>query len=186
MSQHGLRSSFHRGLRIRGELPEDFEEITAVVVGAFGGDGATVAALVERIRTSPEYEPELALVATDASGVVGHAMLSWVGLLGGSRDRVLNLTPLSVRPDRQRRGVGTLMVTRLLELADEREEPVVMVEGIPAYYPRFGFERASALGFKAPHAHVPDDAFMAKRLRAYRPSVRGRLVYPAAFDIVAP
>jgi predicted N-acetyltransferase YhbS len=26
-----------------------------------------------------------------------------------------------------------------------------MVEGIPAYYPRFGFEQASALGFISPH-----------------------------------
>ena len=171
---------------IRAELPEDFASLFAVVAHAFGDDDATVATLVERIRASPEYEPELALVAEDSSGVIGHVMLSWVGLIGGSRGRVLNLSPVSVRRNRQQRGVGMRMVTSVLELADDRNEPVVMVEGIPAYYPRFGFERASILGFEPPHVHVPDDAFMAKRLRAYEPSVRGRVVYPAAFDIVTP
>ena len=57
-----------------------------------------------------------------------------------------------------------------------------MVEGIPAYYPRFGFERGSALGFISPHPKVPDDAFMVKRLRGYRPDLAGRIVYPAAFE----
>jgi Predicted acetyltransferase len=32
-----------------------------------------------------------------------------------------------------------------------------MVEGIPAYYPRFGFEQASALGFISPHPKIPDE-----------------------------
>ena len=45
-----------------------------------------------------------------------------------------------------------------------------MVEGIPAYYPRFGFERASALGFISPHPKIPDDAFMVKRLPGYSPT----------------
>ena len=57
-----------------------------------------------------------------------------------------------------------------------------MVEGIPAYYPRFGFGRASALGFISPHPTIPDEAFMVKRLAGCRPDLAGRVVYPAAFD----
>jgi putative acetyltransferase len=57
-----------------------------------------------------------------------------------------------------------------------------MVEGIPAYYPRFGFERASALGFISPHPKIPGEAFMVKRLPGYSPDLAGRIVYPAAFD----
>ena len=45
-----------------------------------------------------------------------------------------------------------------------------MVEGIPAYYPRFGFEQASALGFISPHPKIPDDAFMVKRLAGTAPT----------------
>jgi predicted N-acetyltransferase YhbS len=44
-------------------------------------------------------------VAEDSSGVIAHVMLSWVGV-EDARTRILNLTPMSVRPDRQRIGVG--------------------------------------------------------------------------------
>ena len=57
-----------------------------------------------------------------------------------------------------------------------------MVEGVPAYYPRFGFERVSALGFISPHPKFPDDAFIVKQLPGYSPDLAGRIVYPAAFD----
>jgi putative acetyltransferase len=109
-------------------------------------------------------------------------MLSWVGVEGGSRNKILGLTPMSVRPDRQRIGVGTLLIRDALGRAEEAGEPAVMVEGVPAYYPRFGFERASALGFGSPHPKIPDEAFMVKRLAGFTPELAGRIVYPPTFD----
>jgi putative acetyltransferase len=170
------------GLVIRPEREEDYPVIAEVVRAAFVGHPDEVASFVERIRASEQFVPELALVAEDSSGVIAHVMLSWVGVEGGSRTRILNLTPMSVRPDRQRIGVGTRLIRDALGRAEEAGEPAVMVEGIPAYYPRFGFERASALGFVPPHPKIPDDAFMVKRLPGYGPDLAGRIVYPAAFD----
>jgi len=118
----------------------------------------------------------------DASGVIAHVLLSWVGVDGGSRTRILNLTPMSVRPDRQRSGVGTRLIRDALGRAEEAGEPAVMVEGIPGYYPRFGFEQASTLGFIAPHPKIPDDAFLVKRLAGYTSDLAGRIVYPPTFD----
>jgi len=171
---------------VRPEQPSDFDSIRAVVADAFGNHGAEVALLVERIRASAEYEPSLALVAEDESGIVAHVMLSWVGVAEAVRERVLNLSPMSVRGDRQRRGIGSQLILDALARADERREPLVLVEGIPDYYPRFGFERASAHGFEPPNPNIPDAAFMVKRLGAYDPAIRGRIVYPAAFDILSP
>ncbi|HZE29069.1 MAG TPA: hypothetical protein VE055_03150, partial [Gaiellaceae bacterium] len=57
-----------------------------------------------------------------------------------------------------------------------------VLEGVPEYYPRFGFERASALGFEPPREGVPDEAFMVRRLPGYEPALAGRIVYPPAFD----
>lgn len=170
---------------MRAERASDFASVGAVVADAFGDSGADVALLVERIRASDVYEPGLALVAEDETGIVGHLMLSWVGPEAAQRDRLLTLSPVAVRSDWQRRGFGTRMIEAVLALAEERNEPAVLVEGIPGYYPRFGFERASALGFEPPRAGIPDAAFMIKRLRAWDPALRGRVVYPAAFDIVS-
>jgi putative acetyltransferase len=170
------------GVVIRPERDADHPVIAEVVRAAFVGHPDDVASFVERIRASEQFIPELALVAEDSSGVIAHVMLSWVGVEGGSRTRILNLTPMSVRPDRQRIGVGAWLIRDALGRAEEAGEPAVMVEGIAAYYPRFGFEQASALGFISPHPKIPDDAFMVKRLPGYSPDLAGRIVYPAAFD----
>jgi putative acetyltransferase len=170
------------GVVIRPERDADHPVIAEVVRAAFVGHPDEVASFVERIRASEQFIPELALVAEDSSGVIAHVMLSWVGVEGGSRPRILNLTPMSVRPDRQRIGVGARLIRDALGRAEEAGEPAVMVEGIAAYYPRFGFERASALGFISPHPKIPDDAFTIKRLPGYSPDLAGRIVYPAAFD----
>jgi putative acetyltransferase len=167
---------------IRPERDADHRAIAQVVRAAFVEHPAEVASFVERIRASEQFVPELALVAEDSSGVIAHLMLSWVGVEGGSRTRILNLTPMSVRPDRQRLGVGARLVRDALGRAEEAGEPAVMVEGISAYYPRFGFEPASALGFISPHPKIPEDAFMIKPLPGYTPDLAGRIVYPPAFD----
>jgi putative acetyltransferase len=167
---------------VRPEREADHPAIADVVCAAFAGHPEEVASFVERIRASEQFVPELALVAEDSSGVIAHVMLSFVGVEGGSRTRILNLTPMSVRPDRQRIGVGARLIRDALGRAEAAGEPAVMVEGIAAYYPRFGFERASALGFISPHPKIPDDAFMLKRLRGYSPDLAGRIVYPAPFD----
>ena len=58
-----------------------------------------------------------------------------------------------------------------------------MVVGHPEYYPRFGFERADAYGIEAPW-EVPAEAWMVRRLPAYRPDAQGLVTYAAAFDAV--
>jgi putative acetyltransferase len=173
------------GMSIRPEQPADHASIDRVVRAAFARHPDEVALLVERIRASANYVPTLSLVAEDASGVIAHVMLSFVPIEGGSRSELLNLSPMSVRPDRQRAGVGSHLIEEALRRAEAAGEPAVLVEGIPAYYPRFGFERASPHGFRAPHVSTPDDAFMVKRLPGYRADLAGRVVYPAAFDHLA-
>jgi putative acetyltransferase len=169
---------------IRPEREEDHPAIADVVRAAFVRHPDEVALFVERIRASGEFIPELALVAEDASGVIAHVMLSWVGIEGGSRPKILNLTPMSVRPDRQRMGVGTRLIREALGRAEAAGEPAVMVEGIPGYYPRFGFEQASALGFVPPNPDIPAEAFMVKRLPGFSPDLAGRIVYTAAFEVL--
>jgi putative acetyltransferase len=168
-------------IAIRPEEAADYAAVDAVVRAAFLHHPDEVALLVEHIRASEHYVPELALLAEDEAGVIGHVMLSWIGVERALRPRILVLSPMSVRPDRQLRGVGAALILDVLGRAEAAGEPAVMVEGIPEYYPRFGFERASPLGFVAPSPEIPDAAFMVKRLRGYNPALAGQIVYPEAF-----
>ena len=166
-------------MKIRPETEADHAAIAEVTAAAFGKQDE--ARLVEAIRASAEFVPELSLVAEEDGRIVGHVMLGYAGL-EGSDTRLLQLSPLSVAPDRQRSGFGSALVRESLRLADERGEPLVLVLGHPPYYPRFGFRRASSLGLEAPNAEWPDDAFMAVPLAAYDPQLRGRVAFPPAFD----
>ena len=167
-------------MEIRPETPADRKAIAAVTEAAFGKPRE--ARMIEAIRASDGFVPELSLVAEDGGEIVGHVMLSYVGLDGASA-RLLELGPMSVRPERQRRGVGMALVRAALRAADARREPLVLVLGHPAYYPRFGFRRASLLGIVPPDPQIPDEAFMAIPLTAYDPSLRGRVVFPAAYAV---
>jgi putative acetyltransferase len=92
------------------------------------------------------------------------------------------LSPVGVRPDLQRTGVGDALIRHALAtIVATRPEPLVFLEGIPSYYPRFGFRLAAAMGFTAPSVRIPDRAFMAYPLPSYEPTVRGALVYPDVF-----
>jgi putative acetyltransferase len=91
---------------------------------------------------------------------------------------ILMLSPLAVRPDRQRTGIGSALVRKGLRVSAERTEPLVIVEGDPRYYSRFGFVAASELGLERPYEKIPVAAFQALRLPAYVQRARGRVHYP--------
>ena len=163
---------------VRRERSADAAELAQVIDAAFGDTDTS--AFTQALRESAGYVPELTFVGEEDGELVGFTMLSYVELDG--RDRpVLILTPMAVRPDRQRRGVGVAIVQAAVAAAEERGEPLVLVEGVPAYYPRFGFRSASALGLEKPDERIPEDAWLALPLSAHDPSVRGRVVYPDFF-----
>jgi len=165
---------------VRTETPADTEATAAMVDLSFGE--TTESLLIDLIRRSDRFVPDLSIIAEEAGAVVGHILFSYVTIEGDESFEVLSLAPLAVHPDHQGRGVGTALVEEGVARAEGRGEPLVVVEGHPSYYPRFGFERASLHGIEKAAEVVPDSAFMVKRLRAYDPRYRGKLVYPPAFS----
>jgi putative acetyltransferase len=161
-------------VRIRPEQPEDFEAIDKLVRAAFGQQEEVD--LVHKIRTLDTYVPELALIATDDGQLVGHIMLSYAML---ARKRVLQLAPLAVLPKRQGEGIGGSLTRVALDLADKKNEPLVLVLGHPEYYPKFGFESARAKGIQPAAKDIPDEAWMVRTLSAYDPALKGTASFPA-------
>ncbi len=142
--------------------------------------------MVVAIRSSPQYEPGLTLVAKQAEQIVGFVMISHAELVTdeGERHDVLTLSPLAVRPDYERHGIGSALVRKVLSLADARCDlpRLVTLEGSPLFYGRLGFEFAPDHGvvFDLPD-WAPPEAAQVYRLTGYDTTVRGRMIYPAAF-----
>ena len=169
------------GLVVRPEQPGDFDGVRRTVQLAFGR--VNEADLVERVRESDYYVPELALVAEREGEVVGHALFSYVELRARESSlAVLSLAPLAVRPDAQHKGTGVALVERGLAAAETRREPLVVVLGNPRYYTRFGFEPARPHGIEPPPPGVPDEVFLVKLLPGYDGRQCGQVVYPPSFD----
>lgn len=171
-------------VRIRPERRRDDRPIDDVVSAAFGSPRE--ARLVEKIRASSNFVPDLSIVAEIHGQIVGHVMISYVVLHDDqTQHRIANLSPLAVTPDSQRLGIGSALVREVTARADDRGEPVIVLEGSPKFYGRLGFEPAAPRGIHiALPSWAPPDAAQLLRLRNYDPSIRGRVVYPPAFDEV--
>jgi len=155
-----------------------------VVRAAFDGDAEPK--LVDDIRADGCYRQPLALVADAGGGeIVGHVMVNHCTLRDddGTMHHVGMLSPLAVRPDRQRDGIGSALVREVCARAAAQGDPLVILEGSPLYYARFGFVDARTLGITI---HLPDwappEAGQALPLSSYTPDVRGTAVYPRPFD----
>ncbi|MSO78131.1 MAG: hypothetical protein EXQ79_00810 [Acidimicrobiia bacterium] len=77
--------------------------------------------------------------------------------------------------------MGSALVRDVTARADARGERLVVLEGSPLYYPRFGFEPSAPLGIHITlPSWAPPEAAQVLRLAKYDPSIRGRVVYPPA------
>ena len=99
-------------MRVRDEMPADAPAVAAVVRDAFAGmpygDGSEPR-IVDALRRAGATA--VALVAVEGEAVVGHVVFSPV-TIDGQPSGWHGLGPLAVRPDRQRRGIGSALVTK--------------------------------------------------------------------------
>jgi len=144
-------------VELRVEQPQDVAAIHDVNELTF--EQPAEANVVDELRrTCPEH---VSLVAEEDGAVVGHVLFTPATIRSEGRKVIgMGLAPLAVLPERQGRGIGSALVEKGIELLAERGCPFVVVLGHPGFYPRFGFERASAHGLRSQWEGVPDEAFM--------------------------
>jgi putative acetyltransferase len=166
-------------MSIRPSASADHPAIRRVVAAAFTDRGEAVADLAEDLRRT---HARAELVAEEGGALVGHVLLSrsWVDARRALVE-VLVLSPLSVRPDRQRRGVGTALVAAAIEEARRLGAPALFLEGDPGYYGPRGFEPAAPRGFDRPSVRIPEPGFQVVVLEAHEEWMTGALVYCEPF-----
>jgi putative acetyltransferase len=157
----------------RPEQLHEVEAIHAVERAAFGREAE--AGLVDQIRASGGIT--LSLVAVDDDEIVGHVLFSPVTIHSETGEfRALGMGPVAVRPDCQKQGVGSGLIRTSLDILHQQGHAVVVVEGDPIYYARFGFEDASRFGLDC-EFNPPPGCFMVLELRAGALAGRTGMVY---------
>jgi putative acetyltransferase len=163
-------------LVIRDEEPRDVASITAITRAAFADhphSNDTEYLIVAALRRFGALT--ISLVAEEAGRVVGHVAFSPVTISDGS-PHWYGLGPVSVVPDKQRRGIGTALIEQGLARLRELDAAGCVVLGEPEYYTRFGFAHDPQLTY----AGVPPEYFLALPLSSVRAA--GEVRYHAAFQ----
>jgi putative acetyltransferase len=162
---------------VREATSEDFDIIREIVAAAYGGE--ETAGLFDGLRDSTAWL-DVAFVAEDKDRVVAAACFTRAWLDAPTRIfEVLVLSPVAVLPDKQRAGIGTLLVRESLQLLGDRDEPLVFLEGDPGFFSRVGFISGEELHFQPPSSRVPEPAFQVATLPGYdRATMTGAVVYP--------
>ena len=167
---------------IRQEKRADREAVEALVQAAFmkacHADGIEHE-LVHALREGTSFIPELSLVMEKDEQLVGHVLFT-KAMVG--KDTILCLAPLSVLPAVQREGIGSALVYEGHRRAKALGYTYSVVLGDPAYYDRFGYQKARLFGIIAPEG-IDEDYLMAIKLTEEAPSLCGKLVYAKEFEI---
>jgi putative acetyltransferase len=156
---------------IRDEARGDEPAVHEIHMLAFPGPAE--ASLVNELRQSGDVE--ISLVATQRDRIVGHILFSKIT----APMRALALAPVAVRPEFQRRGIGSALIRGGLDRARRDGWEAVFVLGDVRYYSRFGFSVEAARGYLSPYT---GEHFMMQPLGRGKIPAAGQLIYPAPFE----
>jgi len=167
---------------IRTEESKDYRDVYLLNYEAFGGRDDE-SRLIERIRESIYFLPELSLVAEENGEIVGHILFSRAEVIDGEvKKDVIVLAPVAVKPDKQRLGIGGRLIQEGLQRCRDMGYGLALLIGHPSYYPKFGFRPARPYGLELRQFEVPDDVFMVcEVIDGELKKAKGELRYPKTF-----
>lgn len=144
---------------VREEEKKDYRRVEEITRLAFsypgrierGGIGSPYEHwMVNELRKRDGILP-LSLVAVNGSSaneeIVGHIICSKAEVRSEAGvTPVLNMGPISVLPEYQRKGVGKALIYAMIEKAKKLGYGAILFFGRPEYYPQFGFKEAVEFG----------------------------------------
>lgn len=163
-------------LNIRNEQPGDVDAIAHVTEAAFANaphTSHTEQFIVAALRKAGQLS--VSLVAMEGDDLVGHVAVSPVTLSSGDAGWH-GLGPISVRPDRQGRGIGSALMVEAIERLKAMGSAGCVLLGDPGYYARFGFRACGQLVLPG----VPAEYFQALPLADGIPAAE--VSYHIAFE----
>lgn len=132
------------GIKIIQERPEDISKVQSLIENAFANaeySDQSEHKLVGRLRQSDSFIPELSLVAVEENKIVGHILFTKIKLINNSHVMTgLSLAPVSVLPEFQGKGIGSMLITEAHRIAKDLGHPFSVVIGHKDYYPKFGYD----------------------------------------------
>lgn len=170
---------------LRSEKRSDYTKVAFIIEEAFKTEAysnQTEHLLVERLRSSDAFIPELSIVAELNGELVGHILLTKISIQDGEKlTPSLALAPVSVLPDHQGKSIGGLLIKEAHKVAKYLGYQSVILIGHEDYYPRFGYEPTSKYGIRLPFEAPEKNCMLIELKENALKGVSGTVVYAKAF-----
>lgn len=138
---------------------------------------------LKQLRESEAFIPDLDLVAECNNKILGHIICTKAKVINDQNIEfeVVCLGPVSVWPELQLSGIGTLLITETIRITKEKGYAGIILYGNPDYYHRFGFVNAEKYGISTRDG-ANFEPFMALELNENSLSdIKGRFFETNAF-----
>lgn len=172
-------------IHIRQEISSDYPAVFSIIEAAFKTlevSDQTEHFLVERLRKSESFIPELSLVAEKEGEIVGHILLTKIKIKNDQESfDSLTLAPVSVKPDFQNQGIGSGLIHAAHKIAKDMGFKSVVLLGHAHYYPRFGYEWTSKYGIELPFKAAEQNCMIVELVEDGLKGVSGVVEYDKDF-----
>lgn len=176
-------------LIIRKENLEDWNEVEILTREAFWNiyhPGCSEHYVLHKFRNSPDFVKELDYVIEIEDRIIAHIMYcrSEITCNDGRIIPIMTFGPVSVLPEHQGKGYGSMLIKYTMEKAAEMGCGAIAITGNPAYYHRFGFVSGSSINIHYAEVSPEDEApfFMVKELKTgYLKGISGTFHDPAGY-----
>ena len=147
-------------IEIRNETEKDFHEVEELTREAFWNlyfPGCIEHYLVHQMRDHPDFIKELDFVAEYNGKIVGNIMYTkaWLMNENGQEIEIISFGPLSVLPEYQRQGIGSLLVSHTKNAAHEKGTKGIVIFGDPHNYCKHGFKSGKDLNISDMNGEFP-------------------------------
>ena len=171
---------------IRQENKNDHKEVFKVIKSAFKDaefTDNTEQFLVDRLRKSDAFIPELSMIAEINGKIVGHILLTKLKIKNKSNVfDSLALAPVSVLPEYQGKGIGGKLIVDSHKKAKELGHKSIVLLGHENYYPKFGYEQADKYGIELPFKVPKENCMVIELIENGLKGVNGMVEYPKEFN----
>lgn len=173
-------------MNIRKEEIKDYDDVFKLIENAFKDEEFSdhqEQFLVERLRKSESFIPELSLVAEIDNQIVGYILLTKIKIINVNFEETISLAlaPVAVLKKYQGKGIGGKLIVKAHKIAKDLNFNSVILLGHENYYPKFGYEMSNKYGIKLPF-DVPDENCMLIELTENAlKNINGIVEYPKEF-----
>ena len=172
-------------LILRQEQSKDYKSVFRIIEEAFSKEKFSdykEQFLVERLRLSKAFIPELSIIPEYKNEIVGHILLTRIQIKNKNQVfESLALAPVSVKPEFQNNGVGSQLILEAHSKAKALGFQSIVVLGHEDYYPKFGYELTSKYNIKLPFEAPENNCMIISLTKNGLEDVNGDVVYAKEF-----